>query len=64
MNNPFNDKSILEAERLCWMSWEQGKQAGIKEVVESVNLMLKLPHITLKNVETLWQSELKEWGIE
>ncbi len=39
-------------------------KAGIKEVVESVNLMLYLPHISLENVKSLWKAKQREWGIE
>lgn len=35
-------------------------QAGMKEVVNSVNLMLKLPSITMVNFKLQWEAKIKE----
>ena len=39
----------------------EGVAEGIKEVVDSVNLILKLPSISVENIRILWQAKLKEW---
>lgn len=52
-----NETSLAEA-------WRQGRQVGIKEVVDSVDLIFKLPHITTENARALWQAQKEEWGLK
>ena len=45
--------------------YEQGKQTGIKEVVEWINIKdLHDPYFMGMKFDKEWQSKLKEWGIE